>query len=145
MVGEWKQLVNFCEKGSFLVILAAYLLRGLFYRRTNLAISIRYISEKHLQESKNTTSCQDGTKRKISGMGQIDPYQNEKTMGKCPYSRVDKMSARCSSIHSAYAHRLRPRRKSARKEAQHSLRYGWRQERGIVDSPPYGIGLCPIL
>ena len=77
MVGEWKQLVNFCEKGSFLVILAAYLLRGLFYRRTNLAISIRYISEKHLQESKNTTSCQDGTKRKISGMGQIDPYQKE--------------------------------------------------------------------
>ena len=63
-------------------------------------------------------------------MGQIDPYQNEKTMGKCPYSRVDKMSARCSSIHSAKSHRLRPRRKSSRKEAEHSLRYGQGQERG---------------
>ena len=114
MVGEWKQLVNFCEKGSFLVILAAYLLRGLFYRRTNLAISIRYISEKHLQESKNTTSCQDGTKRKRKWYGSIWPIPKRK-----------------SSIHSAYAHRLRPRRKSSWKESQHSLRYGWRQERGI--------------
>ena len=102
MVGEWKQLVNFCEKGSFLVIIAAYLLRGLFYRRTNLAISIRYISEKHLQESKNTTSCQDGTKRKRKWYGSIWPIPKRK-----------------SSIHSAYAHRLRPRRKSSRKEAQH--------------------------
>ena len=48
-----------------------------------------------------------------SGMGQIDPYQNEE-----------------SSIHSAYAHRLRPRRKSSRKEAEHSLRYCQGQERG---------------
>ena len=113
MVGEWKQLVNFCEKGSFLVILAAYLLRGLFYRRTNLAISIRYIREKHLQESKNITSCQDGTKRN-RGYGSNWPIPKQK-----------------SSIHSAYAHRLRPRRKSSRKEAQHILRYGQGQERGI--------------
>jgi len=113
MVGEWKQLVNFCEKGSFLVILAAYLLRGLFYRRTNLAISIRYISEKHLQESKNTTSCQDGTKRKRKWYGSIWPIPKRK-----------------SSIHSAYAHCPRPRRKSSRKEAQHRLRYGQGKERG---------------
>ena len=78
MVGEWKQLVNFCEKGSFLVILAAYLLRGLFYRRTNLAISIRYISEKHLQESKNITSCQDGTKRN-RGYGSNWPIPKQKS------------------------------------------------------------------
>ena len=42
---------------------AAYLLRGYFYRRTNLTISIRYIREKHFQKSKNITSRQDGTKR----------------------------------------------------------------------------------
>ena len=40
-------------------------------------ISIRYISEKNLQESMNITSRQDGTKQKKRGMGQIDPYQNE--------------------------------------------------------------------
>ena len=52
-------------------------IEGIFYRRTNLAISIRYISEKYLQDVKIATSCQVGTKRKISGMCQIDPYQNE--------------------------------------------------------------------
>ena len=69
--------MNFCEKGCFLAIFAAYLLRGYFYRGTNLAFSIRYISEIHLQESRKITSCQDGTKQKKRGMGQIDPYQNE--------------------------------------------------------------------
>ena len=49
-----------------------------------------------------------------SGMGQIDPYQNENP-----------------PLHSAYAHRLRPHRKSSRKEAEHSLRYCQGQERGI--------------
>ena len=78
IVGGWKQFVNFCEKGCFLAILAAYLLRGLFYRRTNLAISIRYISEKHLQESKNTTSCQDGTKRKRTWYGSKWPIPKDK-------------------------------------------------------------------
>ena len=91
----------------------AYLLRGYFYRRTNLTISIRYISEKNLQESKNITSCQDGTKRNREWYGSKWPIPKRK-----------------SSIHSAYAHRLRPRRKSSRKEAGHSLRNGWRQERG---------------
>ena len=47
-----------------------------------------------------------------------------------PYTRADKMSTRYSSIHSAYAHRLIPRRKSSRKEAEHSLRYCQGQERG---------------
>ena len=89
-------------------------------------ISIRYISEKNLQESMNITSRQDGTKRKESGMGQIDPYQNEK-----------------SSIHSAYAHRLRPRRKSSRKEAQHTC--GTVKGKNEGNRTPYGIGLCPIL
>ena len=31
IVGEWKQSVNFIEKGCFLAILAAYLLRGYFF------------------------------------------------------------------------------------------------------------------
>ena len=48
---------------------AAYLLRGYFYRRTNIAISIRYISEKNLQESKSITLRQDGTKRKREWYG----------------------------------------------------------------------------
>ena len=91
----------------------AYLLRGYFYRRTNLAISIRYISEKNLQERKNLTSCQDGTKRNRKCYGSKWPIPKRK-----------------SSIHSAYAHRLRPRRKSSRKEAEHSLRYCQGQERG---------------
>ena len=72
-----KTIYEFCKKWRILAILAAYLLRGYFYRRTNLTISIRYISEKNLQESMNTASRQDGTKWKESGMGQIDPYQNE--------------------------------------------------------------------
>ena len=72
-----KTIYEFLQKWRILAILAAYLLRGYFYLRTNLAITIRYISENNLQESKNITSCQDGTKRKISGMGQFDPYQNE--------------------------------------------------------------------
>ncbi len=38
-------------------------IEGIFYLRTNLAISIRYISENCLRERKNITSCQDGTKR----------------------------------------------------------------------------------
>ena len=106
--------MNFCKKWRLLAILAAYLLRGYFYLRTNLAISIRYISEKNSQEGKNTASCQDGTKRKIEWYGSNWP--------------IPKWN---SSIHSAYAHRLRPHRKSSRKEAQHSLRYGQWQERGI--------------
>ena len=117
IVGGWKQFMNFFEKWRILGFLAAYLLRGYFYRRTNLAISIRYISEKNLQESKNKTSCQDGTKRKIEWYGSKWPIPKRK-----------------SSIHSAYAHRLRPRRKSSRKEAEHSLRYGWRQERGRLET-----------
>ena len=72
-----KIIYEFLKKWRILAIFAAYQLRGYFYLRTNLAISIRYISENCLQERKNITSCQDGTKRKISGMGQIDPYQNE--------------------------------------------------------------------
>ena len=82
---------------------------------------------------------------KESGMGQIDPYQNEKSMGKSSYSRADKMSTRCSSIHSAYAHCPRPRRKSSRKEVQHTCGTVKGKNEGIVDSPPYSIGLCPIL
>ena len=79
---------------------AAYLLRGYFYRRTNLTISIRYISEKNLQESKNKNSRQDGTKRNREWYGSNWPIPNRK-----------------SSIHSSSAHRPRPRRKSSRKEA----------------------------
>ena len=107
----------------------AYLLRGYFYCRTNLAFSIRYISEIHLQESRKITSCQDGTKRNREWYGSNWPIPNRK-----------------SSIHSAYAHRPRPHRKSLWKEAQHRLRYGQGQERGrLENAPPYGIGLCPIL
>ena len=51
------------EGGYKISVFAAYLLRGYSYRRTILMISIRYISERHLQESKNITSRQDGTKR----------------------------------------------------------------------------------
>ena len=112
IVGGWKQFMNFCKKWRILAILAAYLLRGYFYRRTNLTISIRYISEKNLQESKNITSRQDGTKWKIEWYGSNWPIPKRK-----------------SSIHSAYAHRLRPRRKSSRKEAEHSLRYCQGQQR----------------
>ena len=113
IVVGWKQFMNFCKMWWILAILTAYLLRGYFYRRTNLAISIRYISEKNSQEGKNTASCQDGTKRNREWYGSNWPIPKRK-----------------SSIHSAYAHRLRPRRKSSRKEAQHSLRNGQGQERG---------------
>ena len=109
-----KTIYEFLRKGAFFSHFRCLPIEGIFYLRTNLAISIRYISEKNLQESKNKTSCQDGTKRKIEWYGSNWPIPKRK-----------------SSIHSAYAHRLRPRRKSSRKEAEHSLRYGWRQDRGI--------------
>ena len=113
IVVGWKQFMNFCKMWRILAILTAYLLRGYFYRRTNLTISIRYIREKHFQKSKNITSRQDGTKRNREWYGSNWP--------------IPKWNA---SIHSAYAHRLRPRRKSSRKEAEHSLRYCQGQERG---------------
>ena len=107
-------MCEFSRKGLFFSHSHCLPIEGIFYRGTNLAISIRYISEKNLQESKNITSRQDGTKRNREWYGSNWP-----------------MPKRKSSIHSAYAHRLRPRRKSSRKEAQHSLRYGQGQERGI--------------
>ena len=72
-----KTIYEFLQKVAYFSLSRCLPIEGIFYRRTNLTISIRYISEKNLQESKNKTSCQDGTKRKIRGMGQIDPYQNE--------------------------------------------------------------------
>ena len=119
-----KTICEFLRKGVFFSHSRCLPIEGTFYCRTNLAFSIRYLSEKYLQDVKIATSRQNGTKQNRKCYGQNDPYQNEKTMGKCPYTRADKMSTRCSSIHSAYAHRPRPRRKSSRKEAQHSLRYG---------------------
>ena len=109
-----KTTCEFLRKGVFFSHSRCLPIEGIFYLRTNLAISIRYISEKYLQERKSIASCQDGTKRKRKWYGSIWPIPKRK-----------------SSIHSAYAHRLRPRRKSSRKEAQHSLRFGQGQERGI--------------
>ena len=70
-------MCEFSRKGLFFSHSRCLPIEGTFYRRTNLAFSIRNIIEKYLQDVKISTSCQDGTKRKISGMGQIAPYQNE--------------------------------------------------------------------
>ena len=78
IVGGWKQFMNFCKKWRILAILAAYQLRGYFYRRTNLTISIRYISEKNSQEGKSTASCQDGTKRNREWYGSNWPISKRK-------------------------------------------------------------------
>ena len=72
-------MCEFSQKGLFFSHSRWLPIEGMFYLRTNSAFSIRYISENDLQEIKNVTSCQDGTKRKTSGMGQNEPYQNEKS------------------------------------------------------------------
>ena len=61
--GRMKTIYEFLKKVADFSHSRWLPIEGIFYRRTNLAISIRYISEKNLQESKNITSCQDGTKR----------------------------------------------------------------------------------
>ena len=109
-----KTICEFLRKGVFFSHSRCLPIEGTFYCRTNLAFSIRYISEKYLQDVKIATSRQNGTKRKRKWYGSNWPIPKRK-----------------SSIHSAYAHRLIPRRKSSRKEAEHSLRYGQGQERGI--------------
>ena len=109
-----KTIYEFLQKVAYFSHSRWLPIEGIFYRRTNLTFSIRYISKKYLQDVKIITSCQDGTKRNREWYGSNWPIPKRR-----------------SSIHSAYAHRLRPRCKSSRKEAGHSLRYGWRQERGI--------------
>ena len=108
-----KTIYEFLRKGVFFSHFRCLPIEGTFYCRTNLAFSIRYISEKYFQDVKIATPRQDGTKRNRERYGSNWPIPKRK-----------------SSIHSAYAHRLRLRRKSSRKEAQHSLRYGQGQERG---------------
>ena len=125
-----KTICEFLRKGVFFSHSRCLPIEGTFYRRTNLMFSIRYISEKYLQDVKIATSRQNGTKQNRKCYGSKWPIPKRKNDGQMPYTRADKMSTRYSSIHSAYAHRLIPRRKSSRKEAEHSLRYCQGQERG---------------
>ena len=72
-----KTIYEFLKKVADFSLSRCLPIEVIFYRRTNMTFSIRYISEKYLQDVKIITSCQDGIKRKISGIGQFDPYQNE--------------------------------------------------------------------
>ena len=63
-----------------------------------------------------------------SGMGQIDPYQNENP----PYIVL----MHIAQDHAANLHGRRPGIVCGTVKGKNE---------GYVDSPPYGIGLCPIL
>ena len=124
--GRMKTMCEFSQKGVFFSHSRCLPIEGTFYHGTIFAFSIRYISEKYLQDVKIATSRQDGTKREIEWYGSNWPIPQRK-----------------SSIHSAYAQRPRPRRKSSRKEAQHIC--GTVKGKNEGDRLPYSIGLCPIL
>ncbi len=58
-----KTIYEFLKKVADFRLSRCLPIEGIFYRRTNFSFSIRYISEKYLQDAKSATSCQDGTKR----------------------------------------------------------------------------------
>ena len=83
IVGDWK-IYEFLKKVADFRLSRCLPIEGTFYRRTNLTFSIRYISEKCLQDVKIITSCQDGTKRKMKWYGSNWLIPKRKNDGQMP-------------------------------------------------------------
>ena len=79
-----KTICEFLRKGVFFSHSRCLPIEGTFYCRTNLAFSIRYISEKYLQDVKIATSRQNGTKRNRKCYGSKWPIPKRKNDGQMP-------------------------------------------------------------